>query len=111
MSGLAVLACIAVYYWLGIRLVARPFVTTQVAKHVRHFPTRSARLDDIDEERRFAAVGGLMLAAVWPFVLIGRLLVGRLAASAPLCDAEARELLKQRDRRVAELERELGMRR
>ncbi len=108
---LIVLACIAGYYWLGIRLVARPFITAHVAKHIRDYPSLAEQPGDIDEERRFAAAFGLLLSIIWPLVLIGRLLTSGLAASAPLCDAEAREQLKQREKTIAELERELGIRR
>lgn len=106
-----VLACITTYCWAGIRLVARPFVTTQVAKHIRDFPSLASKPGNLDEERRSMAGFGLALAAIWPFVLIFQLLIGRLVASAPLSAVEASEQLKQRDRRIAELEWELGIRR
>jgi hypothetical protein len=104
-----VLSCIAIYCWAGIRLVAKPFVTTQVANHIRDYPTLAAKPGNIDAERRDMAGFGLALAVIWPAALVWRLLISGLVASAPLSDVEVQEQLKQRDRRVAELERELGM--
>ena len=112
MTGLAIaLASIVVYSYLGIRLVARPFVTDHAARRIRDYPSLAEKPGYLDEERRFAAAFGLLLAIIWPVVIVGRRLTSILAASAPLCDAEAQEQIKQRDQKIADLERELGLRR
>lgn len=118
---LIVLACIAGYYWLGLWLVGRPHITRGVANYItenaEHWKVLSRVVTPSEVERRVAAhrhfVAGeaLMLAAAWPLVLVGRAAMGTLMAITPLSDAEAQLLLQQRERRIAELERELGIRR
>ncbi len=116
-----VLACIAGYYWLGLRLVARPHVAREVEDYITenadHWKTlhRVISAGEIERrvtaERRLAAGEGLFLAAIWPIVLAFRAAMGGLLATVPLSSAEAQLQIQQRDRRIAELERELGIRR
>ncbi len=118
---LIVLACIAGYYWLGLRLVARPHVAREVAgyitEHADHWKLmgRVVAPSEIERrvagQRRTASGEALFLAAFWPVVLASRAAMGVFMATTPLSGAESRLQIQQRDRRIAELERELGIRR
>lgn len=114
MSGivilLGVLAALGIYVTIGVRLAARPYVTREVERHCRDFPSLAAKPHQIDQWRRTAAYEGLVAALIWPIVLTIRHLGGALAASAPLSEVELKRQIQQRDRRIAELEREVGLR-
>ncbi len=119
---LIVLACIAGYYWLGLRLVARPHVAREVedyitenADHWKRMGSRVVTPREIEQRvansRRTASGEALFLAALWPVVLASRAAMGVFMATTPLSAAEAQLQIQQRDQRIAELERELGIRR
>jgi hypothetical protein len=102
-----VLALAAAYLRTGMRLAGRPYVTRQVQQHCERHPTLAE--DYAEEWRREAAFEALFVTAVWPLYLAFRSLVSRVAEAAPLSDHELRRQLADRDRRIAELERELGV--
>jgi hypothetical protein len=97
------------YLWLGVRLGARPYVTQEVQRNCERWPTLAVDPKAVEEWRRTAAYEGLVLAVAWPIRLVLRACAGRLAASAPLSTVEAERRIKERDLRIAELERQIGM--
>ena len=106
---LAIVASFVVYYALGIWLVARPYVTREMAQTIAEFPSLSKDPVWLADHRRTEAGFGLLAACIWPAVLLYRVLI-HAVVSAPLAPAEAELLLAQRARRIAELEREAGIR-
>lgn len=99
------LAGIAAYLTAGMRHVGRPYITRQVQANCKSYPNLAR--DHTDMWRREAAFEALVVTAIWPLYLALRSLITRTASSAPLSDYELRRQLAERDRRIAELEREL----
>jgi hypothetical protein len=99
--------CGAAYLVAGMRIAGRPYVTRQVQQRCeRHWILAE---DHVDEWRREAAFEALFVTAIWPLYLGVRSLISRVADGAPLSDYELRRQLAERDRRIAELERDLGV--
>lgn len=104
-----VLAALAAYLWYGFTRVAPAYVTRKVAAQCAFLPTSAKDPAWVARERRDAAGDAIGLALVWPAYLAGRALTGSIADQAPFTDHELRQRLAERDRRIAELHRELNM--
>lgn len=102
-----VLALAAAYLRAGMRIAGRPYVTRQVQANGERYPNLA--VDHIEDWRREAAFEALFVTLIWPVYLGFRSLVSRVAEAAPLSDHELRRQIADRDRRIAELERELGV--
>ena len=107
---LITLTALGAYITIGVRFAARPYVTREVERQCRTLPTLAKDTHTIERWRRTAAHEGLFVALIWPIALTIRHLGGALAASAPLSQAELKQQIQQRDRRIADLEREVGIR-
>lgn len=105
---LAILVGVAAYFAAGIRLAGRPYITREMDRHCSQYPNLNTPAD-LERWRRQAAGESLFVAAIWPLYFAFRAITGHMAASAPLCDHEARRKVEQQGRRIAELERELGI--
>ena len=103
------LAVIAAYLFIGLYFIAPMSVRRQVQAHVQDFPSLSGTAEELASARREAAVFAIPLAFVWPFYLLGLLLMAGLGKRALLSDHELKILAKQQAQRIAELERELGI--
>jgi hypothetical protein len=64
--------------------------------------------DDIDNGP--VMLGALALALIWPLIPVFGALIRFMKSSPVLSQAEMRDRLGERDRRIAELEREAGIR-
>ncbi|MGW4422564.1 hypothetical protein [Streptosporangium sp. NPDC004631] len=102
MTAMIVIGGIVVYLAVGLGRVAPLFVTRAVADSIQRYPSLAERPGQIEEWRREEAGSALLIAAGWPFYLLGRFLLGRIAGAAPPTSYELTQ-------RIAELERELGM--
>jgi hypothetical protein len=102
-----VIAGVGAYLFIGWRCIAPGWVTREVARQVRQFSVLAA--NEAETWRREAAATSIAIGLVWPLYLAFRLLTGKIADRAPLTDFEARQQLADRDRRIAQLERELGV--
>ena len=107
LAVLAFLAGFGAYFATGMRLVGRPYVTRSVQSRCERYPNLA--VDHTEDWRRVATFEALFVSAIWPLYLTFRSLVSRVADGAPLSDYELRRELEGRDRRIAELERELGV--
>jgi hypothetical protein len=103
------LACLAIYLFIGWYFVAPRYVTREMARNFQRWSSLASVPGEVDGWRRFAAGEGAGLGLIWPVYLAGRLLTGGVARRAPLCDQEAKRKIAERDRRIAELERQLGI--
>lgn len=93
---------LVVYLAIGLGWVAPRHVTRAVADSIQRYPSLAERPGQIEEWRREEAGSALLIAVVWPFYLLGRFLLGRIAGAAPPTSYELTQ-------RIAELERELGI--
>jgi hypothetical protein len=107
MTLVIVLACVAAYLVVGFRYAAPRFVTRMVESDIRQWP--SLAHDSTERWRREAAGFAVVIGFVWPFYLGGVLLLNAIAKSAPLTDYELRRKSEQQARRIADLERQLGI--
>jgi hypothetical protein len=103
------LAAVAAYLFVGWYLVAPRYVTREMARNFERWAILADRPDEVAGWRRFAAGEGAGLGLIWPAYLAARLVTGSIASRAPLCDQEARRKIAERDRRIADLERQLGI--
>lgn len=92
-------ACYAIV-WL---LTARRLYGTFRARMI----DQNSWYDDLDTAP--VMLGALALALIWPLVPLLLLLVRFMKSSPVLSQAEMRERIGERDRRIAELEREAGI--
>jgi hypothetical protein len=88
-------------YLIGFVVVARKGAMVVLNDEL----TTSTNPDGFD--RAFARFLGVAIGLFWPVILAGALITGRLPKTSRELEAE----LRDRDRRIAELERELGVRR
>jgi hypothetical protein len=103
------LAATAAYLVIGWRFIAPTWVTREVARQVEAYRFSAADPAEVAGWRRTAAGEGVALGLIWPVYLLGRFLLGKVADAAPLTDFEAKRKIAGRDRRIAELERQLGI--
>lgn len=103
------IAIVLAYLRLGTRLAGRPYIPRAVQEHCKRYPTLAKDPVQVEGWRRDAAFESLFVTLVWPAYLTVRLLISQAAAAAPLSEHELRRQLADRDRRIAELERELGV--
>lgn len=111
------LASVAAYLVIGWRFVAPRFVARDIARETAKAAQWQRTASYAAECRRDAAEAGVAVGIMWPLYvvtrvacLLGRLLVSGIAARAPLTDLEVRHALAARDRRIAELERQMELR-
>ncbi|MUN41426.1 hypothetical protein [Actinomadura litoris] len=112
-TALHVLAAVvgtAVYLALGVRYAAHPFIAREVEQSCQRWPSLMNEPGKIESWRRTAAIAGVGLAPLWPAYLLYRVAINALVKTAPLSPTELRRQVTDRDRRIAELERELGLR-
>ncbi len=102
-----VLACVAAYLFVGLRLVAPRFVTRMVANGIRQWPNIAD--DSIERWRREAAGFAVVIAVGWPLYFVGTFLLDTISRAAPLTDYELRRKSEQQAKRIADLERQLGI--
>lgn len=107
---LAVLATAAGYLALGWKLYARSAITRGVQRQYEQHPILYETRAEMAELRREQILFALMTLPCWPLALAAVLLIDRAAARVPLAPAEAEQQIRQRDKRIAELERELRIR-
>jgi uncharacterized membrane protein YccC len=86
-------------YLIGFVVVARKGAMAVLNDELR----TSGHPDPFD--RAFARFIGIVIGALWPLVVAGALITGRLPKTTRELEAE----LRDRDRRIAQLERELGV--
>jgi hypothetical protein len=106
---LVVLAGIAAYLAVGFGYVAPRYVTRQVEGRIRRFSALAEEPGKVDGWRREEAGFSVLPALSWPFYLLGRALLGRIVAAAPPTSFELRAENEAQAKRIAELERELGV--
>lgn len=102
------IAGVLAYYAAGVWFVGRPFVVRQMEAHIRDFPNLTSE-GELSYERTAMSAIGLLLSAIWPLALVGRLMTQGMSALAPMSKSEAELRLKAREKRITELERELGI--
>jgi hypothetical protein len=116
MSGLiiaaAVTGCVVAYLVIGFRYAAPRYVTRQVADQIEEYPSLARDPKEVARWRHTAAVEAFGPALIWPLYLACLALkpAERIARRAPLTDLEARAEIRKRDERIAQLEREAGIR-
>lgn len=112
MTLLVVLGCVAAFFAaylaIGFGYIAPRYVTCEVADSIRKYPT-IATPGNVAEWRRFAASMAWGTAIVWPFYLLGRAGTAWIHGRSPLTDHELKVKTEQQAKRIAELERELGI--
>lgn len=109
MTLLVVLVCVVAYLAFGFGYVAPRYVTRQVEDHIRRLPALAKESGKVARWRREEAGFAVAPALCWPFYLLCRAVVGRIAAAAPLTSFELRAENEAQAKRIAELERELGI--
>ena len=103
------LGCSVAYLAIGFRVATIPFARREFARNMREYRIL-LRPGKADEWRREALAFGLPLALVWPFYLGWRAVARRASTYIPETDPETAQRLAQQERRIAELERELDIR-
>ncbi len=113
MTLFIVLGCgfgsIAAYLIVGFGYVAPRWVTREVEESIRRCPTLAKDPAEVAEWRRDSAGLAWGPALVWPLYLLGRLVTNRIASAAPLTSHELRIENEQKAKRIAQLEKELGI--
>jgi len=73
-------------------------------------PTTGAAVDRWNrDDRGFVMAGALGLALIWPVIPIALAIAAFLTSTPVLSQAEMRDRLAERDRHIADLERQLGI--
>lgn len=112
MTALFAIGCIAaylaVYFWIGFAKVAPRYITRKVEQHCREWPGLTGPRE-LERERRNAAGDAGMAGFFWPAYLLTTWIGRSIAAASPLITLEMKRELERRDRRIRDLERELGI--
>jgi len=106
----AAVIVVAAYLVTGFRFVAPAWVTRQVARNISSYPELARDPQYVEEWRRDFAGLGIGVALIWPAFLMMRFLAGGIAARSPLTSHEAAQKASAQDARIADLERQLGIR-
>jgi len=101
-------AAIAGYFVLGWRVYAMPTITRKIQERSEEWPSLAHK--DLGRWRKSETEDALFALTLWPIALLHQRLVNQGMASAPLAPAELQQQVRQRDERIAELERELKIR-
>src|SRR5215469_11283951 len=109
MGGLIALGTVAGYLFIAWGLVAPRLAARWLQASINRHPSLYKKADEIREERHEQAIFASLAALLWPGLLIGLLIVKRVAAAAPLTSQEAQAKMRDQENRIAELERELGI--
>lgn len=104
-----VVASVAVYAYAGVRFVACPYIAREVERNCKLYPITAEDPAEVERWRREAASEGVGFALAWPITLMIQEFSRGLADSVPPTPTEAQQQIKARDRRIAELEHQLGM--
>lgn len=109
MTLLIVLVCVAAYLGIGFMWAAPRYVTIYVEDCVSRFAILVDDPGRLEEWRREGAAFAIAVAFVWPFYFAGRRLLRRIAAAAAPSSYELKIQNKQQAKRIADLERDLGI--
>jgi hypothetical protein len=112
-----VLGCYAVAWLLTARLLYGKFRASSIDANIRRYPSSYPaanmpgaleKWNNVDRPIVMGAAVGAALA--WPLIPIALLVIRFLDSAPQLSQAEMRDRLNERDKRIAELERETGIR-
>ena len=106
---LIVLTCVVAYLAVGFFYFAPWWINREVEKAIRRWSHVAEDADEIADQRRFAASLAWLPALFWPFCWFGHWLTNRLAATTPITTHELKLKSEQQAKRIADLERELGI--
>lgn len=106
---LIVLACIVAYLAVGFVYVAPRWVAREVEKYYERYPGLAKDPRKVAKWRRDMAGLAWGAALVWPFHSAARTLNDWIARATPLTSEELKAMNTQQAKRIAELERELGI--
>ncbi|MEU4578964.1 hypothetical protein [Nonomuraea sp. NPDC023979] len=109
MTLFIVLAAVAGYLAIGLGYIAPRWAAREVENDIRQFGILAKDPGRIAEWRRDAAGFSVGIALVWPGYLVCRWLVDQIVHATPPSSHELKALNEQQARRIAELERELGI--
>jgi len=105
-----ILAFLASYFWIGWRYVGPRYVLREMTRQIREYPRLAAEADYVAGWRKTASAEAWGVAVIWPLCLLAWLFTGKLAIRAPLTDFEAKQKADAQAARIADLERQLGIR-
>jgi hypothetical protein len=103
------LSCVVAYLAIGLVFIAPRWTARQVESDIRNFGLLADKPGKIEEWRRSAAGFSIAIACVWPFYLAWEWAIDRIVNASPPSTYELKLQNEQQAKRIADLEKELGI--
>ncbi len=108
-ATLLALIALAGYLYGGYRFLL-VWTARRVDRDIRAFPALARYPGEIERWRRDWVAAAVFPAVIWPLLLIAEFAVDRVARAVPLSSHEQELRIREQQRRIQELESELGIR-
>lgn len=104
-----VLVSLLAYLLVGFCWAAPNFVRGEMDRNLRDYKILADDPGRVEEWRRTSAAFAIGVALIWPLWAVNRLLAGAISARVGLSSEELKRANLEQAKRIAALERELGL--